>query len=475
MKKIMALVLVAVMMMALSVSAMAASITITSTAPDTAAADTTEYTWYEIFKADMDSDITTDDTTGQVSGKGVAYYVETEALANAVADTGVFTVGTASTASDGSTRYYVELASGKGIEDVKTALATLVAANDYIATGSFEQDYDKEDSSTDKTAVAENLEPGYYYITSTLGDKVVVETLADVTINTKNSYPGVVKEIDEADANSEIGSLVTYTLTVTVPESANDTIVLTDTMSSGLDFSEITSVSNGTDDVTYTLSPEEPAKTVKTFTITFDKDDVIANQGKTITITYKAMVNEDAEIETDIPNEVKLDYGNDYTSVPSEVNTKTYQATFDKVDGSSNKLAGAKFQLLKGTTPMSLVEVTKGEEYRVATPAEITASTGIVTEMETTGKTITIKGLDLDESYALHETKAPAGFNELTSDEPLTAGETTFLHVDVVNQKGSVLPSTGGIGTTIFYVVGAVLVLAAGILLVTKRRMSVEK
>lgn len=467
-KKMMALVIAMVMMVAMASTAMAASITITSTTDtDATATETTEYTWYQILRADMDSDITTDNTTGQVSGEGVAYYVETEALANAIAATGAFTVGNASTASDGSTRYYVELAESKDIEDVKTALATLVAAGNYIDSDTFAQ------TRPGGTATADDLDPGYYYITSTLGDKVVVETLADVTINTKNSYPGVEKEIDEADANSEIGTLVTYTLTVTVPESANDQIVLTDTMNAGLDFSSIESVKNDDDaDVTYTLTPTAPAKTDKTFTITFAKDDVIANQDKTITIIYKAMVNESAAIETDIPNEVKLDYGNNYTSVPSEAKTKTYQATFDKVDGSSNKLAGAKFQLKNGETVMSLVEVTKGEEYRVATPAEITAGTGIVTEMETTGKTITIKGLDLDTTYALHETKAPEGFNELEDDYTLTAGSDTFVHANIVNQKGSVLPSTGGIGTTIFYIVGAILVLGAGVLLVTRRRMN---
>ena len=469
-KKMMALALAMVMMLAMASTAMAASITITSTTDtDATATETTEYTWYQILIADMDSDITTDTTTGQVSGEGVAYYVETEALANAIAATGAFTVGNASTASDGSTRYYVELAEGKDIEDVKTALATLVAAGNYIGSDTFAQD------TPGGTATADDLDPGYYYITSTLGDKVVVDTLADVTINTKNSYPGVEKEIAEDDENSEIGSLVTYTLTVTVPDSANDTIVLTDTMSSGLDFSSIESVKSNADgnpDVTYTLNPTAPAKTDKTFTITFDAETVTANKGKTITITYKAMVNEDAEIETDIPNQVVLDYGNNYTSVPSKVNTKTYKATFDKVDGSSNKLAGAKFQLKKGNTVMSLVEVTKGSEYRVATPDEITAGTGIVTEMETTGQTITIKGLDLDETYALHETKAPEGFNELEGDYTLTAGSDTFVHANIVNQKGSVLPSTGGIGTTIFYIIGAILVLGAGILLVTRRRMN---
>ena len=105
------------------------------------------------------------------------------------------------------------------------------------------------------------------------------------------------------------------------------------------------------------------------------------------------------------------------------------------------------------------------------------------TVITTNGNTVTIKGLDADTTYYLWETKAPTGYNVLTSPITLTAtsstsGEgdaavTTYSFADqtIKNNKGSVLPSTGGIGTTIFYIIGAILVIGAGVLLISRRRM----
>ena len=87
------------------------------------------------------------------------------------------------------------------------------------------------------------------------------------------------------------------------------------------------------------------------------------------------------------------------------------------------------------------------------------------------------KGL-ADGTYQLVETKAPAGYNQLTGPQEVkVAGSTTdttklSVEAKVANSAGTLLPSTGGIGTTIFYVLGAVLVVGAGVLLVTKKRMS---
>ena len=85
---------------------------------------------------------------------------------------------------------------------------------------------------------------------------------------------------------------------------------------------------------------------------------------------------------------------------------------------------------------------------------------------------MTINGLDTDVTYELHENKAPTGYNVLPSSVEVKAGETGFVHQDIENNKGSVLPSTGGMGTTIFYVVGGILVVGAAVLLISKRRMS---
>ena len=86
---------------------------------------------------------------------------------------------------------------------------------------------------------------------------------------------------------------------------------------------------------------------------------------------------------------------------------------------------------------------------------------------------MTIKGLDSDVTdYQLVETKAPTGYNQLEAPIPVTANEQhKFVHQDVENNQGSQLPSTGGMGTTIFYVIGGILVLAAAIILISKRRV----
>ena len=123
-------------------------------------------------------------------------------------------------------------------------------------------------------------------------------------------------------------------------------------------------------------------------------------------------------------------------------------------------------------TALPLVEVAAGESYRIATAEEIGADPNTtVTQITTTGKVITVNGVDGDVTYQLVEMQAPTGYN--MPENPSTdvkASTDNKLAVVIKNNKGGVLPSTGGIGTTIFYVIGAILVLAAGVLLVARRR-----
>ena len=488
-KKLFALVVAAAMVLVMSISVFAASITITSTADD-AQTETTEYTYYKILDANIEDStkIIVDPDTGESDADPddlpkVSYYVTTQAKATALEGLKVgegenakpiFNVVKDATQA----KWYVELNkdTNASAEQIATALD---GVKDTFATA----DNTFAQTTPGGSATADGLDPGYYLITSTLGDVLVVQTLADIEINTKNTYPGVDKTIDSSDVNAQIGDEISYTLTVVVPESANDIIVLTDTMDAGLTFKAIDSVKAGEDDVSYTLSPTAPAAADKEFTITFAKDTVIANKGKTITIEYTAILNKDAVVETGIPNTLKLKYGNNYESVVKTVETKTYKFEFDKVDGADTaetktKLVGAEFELQLNGNALNLVEVEAGKTYRIATTEDTTTTTKIVTN----GNTITINGLDSDVTYNLKETKAPTGYNLL--EEPVevkateTEGEgedavTTFVFekIDVENNKGSVLPSTGGIGTTIFYILGSILVIGAGVLLDTKRRM----
>ena len=472
-KKILAVVMVLTMIVALGATAYAApaattpstpSITITATSENAQAqTDTTVYTWYRILDAEIEEDPTNSDAVQ--SGGKVSYSVDSQAKATALEGTGLFTV----TPDASGSKWYVELTddstSGQAIADA-------FAANSFnlslFPTDTFHQ------KAVGGTATTGEVEPGYYYITSTAGTKAVVQTLKAVTIEEKNTFPPVEKTVDETDKHAQLGDEIQYTLTVEVPATANDKIVLTDTMTNGLTFKSIDECKNGTDDVTYTLNPTAPAATDKTFTITFAAADVIANQGKTITIKYTAILNNAAVVGTPEKNKVVLDYGNNYTSKPSEVETETHKFTFDKIDGSNstNKLPGAVFELQLNGTALPLVEVAAGETYRIATSEDTTT----VTSITTAGKVITINGVDSDVTYQLVETKAPTGYNLPEDPSTDVKPETdNSLAITIENNKGAVLPSTGGIGTTIFYVVGGLMVAGAGVILVTRRRMNAEK
>lgn len=149
-----------------------------------------------------------------------------------------------------------------------------------------------------------------------------------------------------------------------------------------------------------------------------------------------------------------------------------------KVDGTTNKLLdGAEFELADGETKLSFVKDTAGN-YRVATTGEKGATTTITVK---NGK-VNIYGL-AGKTYTLTETKAPDGYNKLVTSETVNLADGSKTHATIVgsvykdggvvveNHAGTVLPSTGGMGTTLFYVIGGGLMVAAVVLLVTKKRM----
>ena len=231
-----------------------------------------------------------------------------------------------------------------------------------------------------------------------------------------------------------------------------------------------------------------------TFDITFTQDYLNTITAATkLYVKYSATLNENAKVGLEgNPNASKLSYGeiNQGTGKPgsttplSETNTYTWDVDVFKytMNGETEKaLAGATFTLSKnagGSNPIALVS--EGNNvYRVAKTNETVTVTEITTDA--TGK-FTIKGLDAD-TYYLTETAAPAGYNKLAAPVTIVIGENGVVNgtteaprgvdeVKVLNQSGTELPSTGGIGTTIFYIVGGVLVVGAVVLLVTKKRMN---
>lgn len=216
-----------------------------------------------------------------------------------------------------------------------------------------------------------------------------------------------------------------------------------------------------------------------------------------IVITYSALLDKGAAIEND-------GYGDDYNTNDTWITyghgsesewdqTKTYTLFFDliKIDGSSKYLPNAQFELYYDEAcENKVLLVDEGSSiYRVATENEnITVESSAII----VAGHADISGLDKNTTYYLKEVKAPAGYNMVDGIIKVEIGENSLSStfdrtlngdtwnselggIAVVNLTGTELPSTGGMGTTLFYVVGGILVLAAVVVFVTKKRMSVEE
>lgn len=338
-------------------------------------------------------------------------------------------------------------------------------------------------SATSTNVTFSNLKLGYYLVDSSLGALCGLNTTnPDATIKEKNEKPEIKKEVQTSTGdwgdknNAKIGDTVEYKVEITVADGAQ-TYTVTDTMSTGLTFNSGSLKVTANDVVTtdYTLTP-----TTNGFTLVLPETYVSTlTKGTTIIVTYNATLNKDAVIDGDgNTNEVKLGYGNHQNTVPSKVTTKSYQFDLVKVDGTTNKLLdGAEFELADGETKLSFVKDANGN-YRVATTGEKGTTTTITVK---NGK-VNIYGL-AGKTYTLTETKAPDGYNKLVTPETVnltdgskasaTIESETYVDGGVVvkNNAGTVLPSTGGMGTTLFYVIGGGLMVAAVVLLVTKKRM----
>lgn len=328
-----------------------------------------------------------------------------------------------------------------------------------------------------------NLDLGYYLVDSSLGALCGLNTTnPDATIKEKNEKPEIKKEVQTSagdwgsENNAKIGDTVEYKVEIKVADGAQKYTV-TDTMSKGLTFNNSSLKVTANDAVTtdYTLT-----STTNGFTLVLPETYVSTlTKGTTIIVTYNATLNKDAVIDGDgNANEVKLSYGNHQNTVPSKVTTKSSQFDLVKVDGTTNKLLdGAEFELADGETKLSFVKDTAGN-YRVAAAGEDGATTTITVK---NGK-VNIYGL-AGKTYTLTETKAPDGYNKLVTSETVNLADGSKTHATIVdsvykdggvvveNHAGTVLPSTGGMGTTLFYVIGGGLMVAAVVLLVTKKRM----
>lgn len=372
------------------------------------------------------------------------------------------------------------------------------AALDYAKANSISVVATKKAEST--TVEFGDLKLGYYLVDSTLGTLCLLDTTnPDATIKEKNAQPTIDKEVKEdstdkwGDENSaEIGQTVEFKTTINAKKGAQK-YVLHDVMDAGLTLNKESIVvkvgeTTLTENTDYTVAfgTEDGCA----FEVTFSKTylDTITDD-TVIIVTYSAVLNEKAEIyETANLNKTMLSYGDNSHTEWDE--TKTYTFKFDIIKTNSHKklLSGAKFELYDAETGGNKIALVKESEevYRLATPAEKSVE-GFESAVIEAGK-VTVKGLDSDSktTYWLEEIMAPEGYNKLSTRAKVDMTKGTNLGttmtadtweegdggVQITNNTGAELPSTGGMGTTIFYVIGAILMMGSAILLVTRKRMS---
>ena len=345
---------------------------------------------------------------------------------------------------------------------------------------------------------------GWYLVVSDLTTDAIcsIDTTAkEVTIKEKNGAPTVTKEVEYASGSwgqgndGNVGDTVNFHTTIYVTDGNPTNYVLHDKMSNGLTFQTGT-ISVKKNDVNFTDYTKETPTDGCTFEIKFNKDSLQPNDK--VVVTYSATINSNAVVGTaGNDNDTWLVYGDEGKITRSK--TKTYTWKFDIfkyfTDGTTEKhLDGVEFVLYRKNAD------DKAEYAKFGTNNKLsgwTATEGDATKLKTNADSnVAVEGLD-EGTYFLKEITTPDGFNGLTSDvEVQITGSCNTLSgatytvkykmananaedftindekvVPIENKRGTTLPSTGGIGTTIFYVIGGGLMVAAAILLITKKRM----
>ncbi len=343
---------------------------------------------------------------------------------------------------------------------------------------------------------------GTNFILQVIGNvDVTPKTTNAPDVDKKVKLHGVPGAVLSNAVSAEVGHEVDFTITTTIPTGldsyTNYTFNIVDTMSEGLTYKgdflvhTVGAKTSLQKDEDYTLTIEG-----QTITVTLASKYVLANPGQKIEITYVAAVNVKSLTKDRENNSVHIVYSNNPADSNSTANTVdkvvyvyNFDIVIDKVDGADNKkLEGAQFALYKETGYVDLYYQWYDENHE--NPNTFGWSTEADRTIVKTDKNgvASFKGL-VPGTYYLQEIKAPDGYNTL--DKPVkveitatydengnittnaTQNEQKHYQVTstITNNKGTVLPSTGGIGTTIFYVVGGLLMVGAAILLITKKRM----
>lgn len=346
------------------------------------------------------------------------------------------------------------------------------------------------------------LNLGYYLVGSTTGALCGLDTThKKVEIKEKNGVPSVDKIItsggvvsaDEKSNSASIGDTVNFKTTITAQPGAQN-YVLHDKMTDGLTFNNTVEVKKGESTVEsskYTLNTTGLTDGCA-FEIEFKTDfcDTL-NANDTITVTYSAVLNEKAEIGNvdKNTNETWLKYGDSKNTQHKTTTTKTFEMNVfkfyeDKNNSNAEKgLPGATFKLTKDSKDANNITFVKTSNETATNDVYRVAKTGETVTTITSPKSgkFTIQGLGAG-TYFLTETKQPDGYNKLAKPVKVEIKDNGEIFVNssttantgdvkVENKSGTVLPSTGGAGTTMIYLIGGALVLGSGVVLVTKRRV----
>ncbi|MSS15480.1 isopeptide-forming domain-containing fimbrial protein [Porcincola intestinalis] len=482
-KHLMTLLLSVVMVMAMGLIVFAEGTTYKLTLTGTATGHT--YEAYQIFRGDLSNNDAGDKVLSNVQwGTGVNY-TGTESAADVAKALGAGTMSIAQ------------------LEEKLTLTAPV-----------------KTVTSAKGSTVIDGLAAGYYLVkdqdgtqknTSDAYTTFIVQVVGDTEAEVKSDVPTVEKKVKDANdsegetsdwqdsADADINDDVQYQITGTMPDNIADykkyTYKFTDTMSKGLTYTaKNAKITIGEKNVTSSFTENVTTNDDGSTTVTWTCDNlkgigVMLDANTKVVVTYSAKLNENAVIgAAGNPNKVDLTYSNNPNKsgdgetgkTPEDKNVVfTYKTVVNKIDQDKKSLKGAAFKLEKESdgTYKEVKSFTAGDET-----------------------TFEFDGLD-DGNYRLTETTTPAGYNTITpvkftisaehdtelGDPKLTklsgnvtTGEATFtvdkdagsLTTDIVNKKGSILPSTGGRGTTMIYIIGAALVVMAGIVLAMRKKMS---
>lgn len=390
---------------------------------------------------------------------------------------------------------YIGTGNGKELTNTDiTNIKDYVDEADLIATVKTPKD--------ETSFTLEGLPYGYYYISTTTGTVVTVDsTNPNATVSDKNEVPtldksitGVISGIGDLDndgkkALAQVGTTLSYSATIKVGTGAEN-YVFHDNMASGLKLVEGSVVIEDNDDTfkikatDYTLETA-PNSTTDTIKITF-VDEYISKLAKdsVITITYNATVTSDALTfqSVDGKNTATLDYGHssETNSTPiksTEVHNAKLTVTKNQPDPNDKEktipLAGAGFVIKNEAGKYYKYTVDKTTNKASVTWAD---DIGDATEHVSgdDGSVPAFTGL-ANGTYTLVEKTTPAGYNT-APDQPftITDGNYTADNLEqtakVTNVKGIELPSTGGMGTVAFAVVGLIVMAGAAITLIIKKR-----